>query len=69
MWCKDIVGGRRVVLQRGEGIDQAIQIKVLRVRVWVKMALKSQFREHGCENFQPQIFLVAQSLCASLDDS
>jgi hypothetical protein len=33
------------------------------------MALKSQFREHGCENFQPQIFLVAQSICSSLYDT
>ena len=33
------------------------------------MASKSQFREHGREDFQPQIFLVAQPIRTSLDDS
>jgi hypothetical protein len=33
------------------------------------MASKSQFREHRREDFQPQIFLVAQSIRTSLDDT
>ena len=33
------------------------------------MACKSNFGEHGEEDFQPQIFLVAQPMCPSLDDT